>query len=216
MSADELVRELVKDRAYFEKSGGGVTISGGEATAQPEFCLDVLRGLKAAGVGTAIDTCGLCRVETLDALLPWADVILYDLKLIDSVAHRRHCGTGNERILENAGHVARAIAADAAAGGTKALWTRTPLIPGATATVENISAIGRFIADELGAAVSRWDLCAFNHLGRDKYVRLGLEWQYRGTPLMSAAELDEMGAVARASGVSPDIVRISGATRLTD
>jgi len=214
MTANELVHELVKDRAYFEKSGGGVTISGGEATAQPEFCLEVLHGLKAAGVGTAVDTCGLCKTETLDEILPWTDVVLYDLKLMDSAAHRRYCGAGNERILENVRHVARAIAADAAAGGTKTLWVRTPLIPDATATAENIGAIGRFIADELGAAVSRWDLCAFNHLGRDKYVRLGLDWAYRKIPLMTAAELEEMGAVARVSGVSPDTVRVSGATRL--
>lgn len=216
MSVDELVRELVKDRAYFERAGGGVTISGGEATAQPDFCLEVLRGLKAAGIWTAVDTCGLCKTETLDAILPWADVVLYDLKLMDSEAHRRYCGTGNERILENARHVARVVSADAAAGGRKILWIRTPLIPGATATAENIAATGRFIADELGSAVSRWDLCAFNHLGRDKYVRLGLDWSYREMPLMTAAELQEMGTVARASGVSPDIVRVSGATRLDD
>jgi len=216
MSVDELVRELVKDRAYFERAGGGVTISGGEATAQPGFCLEVLKGLKAAGIGTAIDTCGLCRVETLDSLLPLADIVLFDLKLMDSTAHRLYCGTGNEGILENARHVARSILADETAAGSTVLWIRTPLIPGATATAENIGAIGRFIADELGAAVSRWDLCAFNHLGRDKYRRLGMDWPYRGTPLMTAAELEEMGAVARASGVSPGIVRVSGATRLDD
>jgi len=213
MTADSLVRELVKDRAYFGKSGGGVTISGGEATAQAGFCKDVLGGLRDAGVKTAIDTCGLCRSGTLDELLPLVDVVLYDLKLIDSERHRRFCGAGNETILDNARHVAAAVRAS---GGAKTLWIRTPLIPGATATVENVEGIGRFIATELGSAVSRWDLCAFNHLGRDKYVRLGIDWRYRETPLMSAAELGDMAIAARASGVASDVVRVSGATRFEE
>ncbi len=103
---DELVTELLKDRAYFEKSGGGVTLSGGEPTLQPAFTLELLRSLKERGIQTALDTCGLCSPETLSELLPFVDVLLYDLKLADSVQHREWTGVGNERILENLKRVA--------------------------------------------------------------------------------------------------------------
>lgn len=210
IAADDLVREVCKDRAYFARSGGGVTLSGGEATAQAEFCMDVLRRLRAAGLNTALDTSGLCRPETLEGLLPFCDVVLYDLKMIDTNLHRQFCGAGNEMILDNLLRVARAVAA--AAGGVS-LWVRTPLIPGATATEGNVRAVGAFLATLPAGAVSRWDLCAFNHLGRDKYVRLGLVWPYRDTLLMTTAELDAMKVVARSSGIDPSIVRTSGATR---
>ena len=213
MTAQALVREVAKDAAYFSRSGGGVTLSGGEATAQSEFCMDVLRGLRASGLNTALDTCGLCRPETLQAMLPLCDVVLYDVKMIDSNLHRQFCGASNEVILENLRLVARAVVGSA---GATSLWVRTPLIPGATATIDNMKAVGGFLATLPPGSVSRWDLCAFNHLGRDKYVRLGIDWQYRDMPLMTAAELDAMKAAAQSSGVDPAIVRTSGATRLQE
>ena len=84
ITPDDLVDELLKDRAYFEKSGGGVTLSGGEPTLQPAFTLELLMQLKLQGIQTALDTCGLCSRETLADLLPWVDVLLFDLKLADS------------------------------------------------------------------------------------------------------------------------------------
>ena len=88
----ELVDELLKDRAYFEKSGGGVTLSGGEPTLQPAFTLELLMQLKLQGIQTALDTCGLCSQDTLADLLPWVDVLLFDLKLADSTQHKAWTG----------------------------------------------------------------------------------------------------------------------------
>ncbi len=96
------------------------------------------------------------------------------------------------------------------------MWVRTPIIPQATMNADNISRIGAFIAAELGDAVSRWELCAFNNLCRDKYLRLGLDWQFKDTALIEADMMDEIAKIARRSGVDPKIVRWSGSTALKE
>ncbi|MBA7707543.1 hypothetical protein ES703_116417 [subsurface metagenome] len=98
----------------------------------------------------------------------------------------------------------------------KVLWIRTPLIPGATASCDNITGIGAFIAQNLAGIVQRWELCAFNNLCQDKYRRLGLAWQYVDTPLMTKSALCEMEQYAKLSGVDPEIVIATGATKMED
>jgi pyruvate formate lyase activating enzyme len=93
------------------------------------------------------------------------------------------------------------------------LWIRTPLIPGATFSDENLSALGCYLADHLDGTVSRWELCAFNNLCRDQYKRLGMEWSYAQTPLMTAGELTRCEQIAKASGFCPDLILATGATR---
>jgi pyruvate formate lyase activating enzyme len=210
VTADDLLAKLLKDRAYFEKSGGGVTLSGGEPTLQPDFAEALLRGLKASGISTALDTCGLCTPRTLDRLLPYTDLMLFDLKLLDPSAHREFVRVSNEQILQNLNHIR-----DYIRGQERPidLWIRTPLIPGATDSEANLSAIGRYLADQLDGTVSRWELCAFNNLCRDQYTRLGLEWTYAKTPLMTCDELVHCEQVARSSGFHPELVHATGATR---
>jgi pyruvate formate lyase activating enzyme len=205
VTVDGLLAELVKDRAFYEKSGGGVTLSGGEPTAQPGFAEAFARRLFESGLDTALDTCGLCAPEILGRLLPWVSLVLFDLKLIDPTLHRQYTGQGNELILENAQRVAAA---------RKRLWIRTPLIPGATDQKANIWAIGQFIADKLGASVERWELCAFNNLCRDKYRRLGMEWKYAGIPIQSRSELDEIEGWAKSCGFDPARVFVTGVARV--
>jgi pyruvate formate lyase activating enzyme len=209
---DDLVREVLKDRSYYETSGGGVTLSGGEPTMQPEFAEDVLRGLQAAGIHTAIDTCGLCAPATLERLLPHADLVLFDLKLLDSAAHQRWTGAPNARILDNL-----RLVADYRDSGAPPIeiWIRTPLIPGATDGADNLEAIGRHLAAHLQGRVARWELCAFNNLCRDQYRRLGQSWPFADTPLMSVDDLHACRTIARASGLEAEIVA-SGATRLAE
>ena len=211
ISAEELVAELIKDRAYYKSSGGGVTLSGGEPTFQPEFAQAVLRGLKEQGLSTALDTCGECSPRSLDRLLPYTDLVLYDLKLLDAEQHRAFTGQTNTLILENLLFL-RDYFHDPP--GSLELWIRTPLIPGATATQENLYALGGWIARNLEDRVARWELCAFNNLCRDQYTRLGLDWAYARTPLMSAEELACCEQAAKSSGVDPGIVHATGATRL--
>jgi len=210
VSADALLKELLKDRAFFEKSGGGVTLSGGEPSLQPGLALALLHGLRERGISTALDTCGLCSRETLVQLVEASDLILYDVKLFDSQAHRLFTGANNERILENLRWLGEYLRQHP----EKKLWVRTPLIPGATAAPENLGAIGAWLAENLGNQVERWELCAFNNLCRDKYRRLNLRWDFAETGLMSAAELAQAGEWARTAGFAPERVFVTGAARV--
>ena len=211
MNVDQVLAELLKDRVYYEKSGGGVTLSGGEPTFQPDFAEALLCSLKEQGISTALDTCGLCSLHTLNRLLPYTDLVLFDLKLLDPLLHQLFTGVSNEIILENLEHIRASLHSQ---GHSTSLWIRTPLIPGATLSDENLSAIGRYLADNLDGAVSRWELCSFNNLCRDQYTRLGLEWSYANTPLLSRDELAHCEQIAKTSGFSPQHIYVTGATRL--
>jgi pyruvate formate lyase activating enzyme len=209
VTVEAMLRELVKDRAYYQASGGGVTLSGGEPTLQPDFAEALLCGLKDQGIATALDTCGMCSSQVLDRLLPFTDLILYDLKLYSPEPHQRLTGGPNGPILQNLLHLR-----DRTRNLTHPpeLWIRTPLIPGATATDQNLRDLGRFLSSQLDGRVSRWELCAFNNLCRDKYQRLGLAWAYAQQTLMTAVELAHFEEVARASGLAPERVAATGAT----
>ncbi|MEN6420258.1 MAG: glycyl-radical enzyme activating protein [Clostridiaceae bacterium] len=191
----ELCRELVKDRAYFGRDGG-VTLSGGEALLQ-EGAIELLRLLKAEGVQTAVDTCGMLFTEQLERALPYTDILLYDLKIMNDADHERWTGRGNSMILRNLG-----VAALWAKGNGR-LWIRTPIIPGATDSVENIRAIGERISTIGGA--ERWELCAFNNLCTDKYKRLDIDWAFKNTPLVSKRHMQELLAAAKSTRACEDI-----------
>jgi pyruvate formate lyase activating enzyme len=210
MTVDDLLKELLKDRAYYEKSGGGVTVSGGEPTLQPEFAEALLRSMKEAGIATALDTCGLCAPVILERLLPHVDLVLFDLKLLDSEGHRRYTSQPNPLILENL-LLVRDLQRRA---DTFQLWMRTPLIPGATDDDCNLRSIGAFLSENMEGAVSRWELCAFNNLCRDKYTRLGMHWDFANQPLMSQEELFRCETAAKTSGVDPGLVLVTGLTRI--
>jgi pyruvate formate lyase activating enzyme len=208
---DDLVAELAKDAAFFRASGGGVTASGGEPGVQARFVAALLRRCRALGIHAALDTSGMCAPTVMEEMTREADLVLYDIKEIDSERHRAFTGHPNERILANLVLVAERMRQEPL---PSALWIRTPVIPGCTATAENVRGIGAFIAEHLDDVVERWDLCAFNNLAADKYRRLGRQWPFDGTPLMSAADLGALEAVARESGVRPEVVVTSGRVRL--
>ena len=203
---DDLFHEVDKDRVYYIKSGGGVTISGGEPTLQSEFVYEFLKKCKDNGTNTALDTCGYAKKEIYEKLLPNVDLILLDIKEMNSEKHKEFTGVSNEKILENAKWLAKY-----AQQHDKKLWIRTPLIPDYTATEENIEGIGNFIINELDNIPERWDLLAFNNLCADKYERLDLEWDLAGVPLMKENEIMFLYEVAKKTGVKN--VQWSGLTK---
>jgi pyruvate formate lyase activating enzyme len=144
-------------------------------------------------------------------LLPHTDLVLYDLKEIDPARHKTFTGQTNEVILRNLLAIRDGIREQ---GLATRLWVRTPLIPGATATQANLAGIGTFLARELDGVVERWELCAFNNLCRDKYTRLGMDWVYTDTPLLTQEVLMELEGWAKASGFDPERVIATGATRV--
>ncbi len=206
----DLVHEVLKDRVYFEKSGGGVTVSGGEPTLQNGFVADFLKQIRAQGIHTALDTCGLCSHKALDKLLPYATLILFDIKEIDADKHRAFTGSDNRIILENLIHVSQYIKTHLY---PESLWIRTPLVPGTTATIQNINGIGGWIAEHLENQVKRWELCSFNNLCRDKYTRLGLTWQFRDEALLDEDHINSLLTAAKTSGIHPHLVHWTGSAR---
>lgn len=208
---NDLVHEVLKDRAYFASSGGGVTAGGGEPGLQAPFLSAFLRTLKQEGLHTAVDTCGCFPAQDLEAFLPFTDLVLYDLKEIDPNRHRAFTGRSNQQILDNLQTIGSRMMDG---GAPQALWIRTPVIPDATATEANVAGIGHWIADHLKGAVARWELCAFNNLCRDKYQRLDRDWSFKTHPLLTETEMEHLAEIARRSGVDPDIVHWSGSTRM--
>jgi pyruvate formate lyase activating enzyme len=206
----DLMAELVKDRVYYDKSGGGVTLSGGEPGVQPEFSVKLLSELQEAGISTALDTCGLVNPDSFMRLLSLTDYLLFDVKTINEADHKHFTAQSNRLILQNliaAGDYIRE------SHGKPVLWIRTPLIPRATADKECIYDIGQYLADNLKDCVTRWELCAFNNLCRDKYSRLELEWEYAKEPLFTREELDRFEILAKSCGVAPERVAVTGAAR---
>ena len=210
-SLEDLVNEVARDRSYFETSGGGVTVSGGEPALQAPFVASFLERCRAVGLHTALDTCGMCSPLALRTLCAHSDLVLYDVKDIDPERHARFTGQSNERILANLLALAEQMRHNHLPAR---LWIRTPLIPGATLTEENILGIGAFIAREVSDVVTRWELCSFNNLAAEKYHRLGMRWQFEGVELIAEADLRHFEDVGRRSGVDPEIVHATGRTRM--
>jgi pyruvate formate lyase activating enzyme len=210
-SLPDLVHEVLKDRVYFEKSGGGITVSGGEPTLQSDFVSAFLKEIRAQGIQTALDTCGLCTSKALDMLLPYTSLVLFDIKEIDSDRHRVYTGSDNRIILDNLIHISRYIDSHLYPAG---LWIRTPLVPGTTDTIENIRGIGSWLNRHLPDRVKRWELCSFNNLCRDKYTRLDMTWSFQAEDLLDPAHIQELVAVAKKTGINPDVVHWSGNARL--
>jgi len=209
----DLVAEVIKDKVYFDKSEGGVTISGGEPALQPQFAAAFLKALKEKGVQTALDTCGLCSQQALETILPYATLVLFDMKEMNPEKHQAYTGSNNDRVLSNLKFLAEFIRTHV---HPKSIWIRTPIIPGTTDTEESIRAIGSYIAENVAHAVERWELCAFNNLCQDKYHRLDLTWNFEAAQLMRQEEMEHLAAIARQSGVDPGIVHWTGSTRLVE
>lgn len=176
---DEVLAMIESDRAFYAQSGGGVTFSGGEPLMQPEFLGALLRACKAAGLHTALDTCGEAPWARLDALRSDVDLFLYDVKLVDDARHRQATGVSNRRILENLQRLS-------VLGHTIVL--RLPLIPGLNDDEENLQATARLAAGL--PALERIDLLAYHHTAENKYRSLGREYPLPGTPAMPAERLE--------------------------
>jgi len=197
----DLFSEVAKDIPFYETSGGGVTVSGGEPAMQPDFVEALLRRCREAGIATALDTCGYAHWSVYDRLLPHLDLVLFDLKIMDRERHREATGVYPDRILGNA---------VALAERGMPMWVRTPVVPGHTDADENIDALARFISDRL-PTVQRWDLLAYTRLGQPKYHRLDIPYPLEGTEPPTRSHMERLAALASsADGVS---VVWSGAVR---
>ena len=203
---EDLFYDVEKDKVYYTKSNGGITVSGGEPTQQPDFVAAFLKICKENGISTALDTCGYSSKSVYEKILPYVDLVLLDIKLIDSDKHKEYTGVPNETILENAIYISKYVS-----DNDKKIWIRTPMIPKYTATDENIRGIGEFIVEKLNNIPTRWDLLAFNNLCTSKYERLDMNWPLKDEPLMKKEEMEYFSEIAKNTGVNN--VKWSGMTK---
>jgi pyruvate formate lyase activating enzyme len=159
---DELLSEIDRDVLFFDQSGGGVTLSGGEPLAQAEFSLGILEACRARRIRTVVDTSGYGSADEIKAFTQVTDLFLYDLKVMGSARHEAETGVANEQILANA-RLLNALGAR--------MWVRVPLIPGINDDLENLAAIGRFIRDL--QSVEAVQVLPYHRAGEAKRERLG-------------------------------------------
>jgi pyruvate formate lyase activating enzyme len=197
-----ILERLQRDAAFYQVSGGGVTLSGGEPLAQPDAAIALLRLLKDAGLHTALDTCGAASQRVLEEALEAVDLVLFDIKTTDLARHERFTGVPFRRVAASARIVNRA---------GLPVWVRTPIIPGYTDDEEALRSVARFVRDTFDRC-ERHDLLAFSNLCRTKYDQLGRTFALAGAPLVDADTMKRLSDAARDEG-SPN-VHWSGPTRI--
>ena len=190
MRAGAIVGKAARLKPFFARSGGGVTLTGGEVSMQAEFAGAILRGCRERGIHTAMETCGACDGAVLERLADWCDLIFLDLKLRDEAQHRRWTGASNGQILENARRLVG-----------RRVTVRLPLIPGITDTRENVVGIAEFMR---GAGLTQLELLAYNPAAQAKYEWLGRQYAIAAAAT-SAEQTEALLAAARACGVRAEI-----------
>jgi pyruvate formate lyase activating enzyme len=189
-TVDDVLEEVNKDRLLYETSGGGVTVSGGEPAMQPGFASALLCAFKERGYHTALDTSGYTEGSAFERVLVDADLVLYDLKHMDSFIHEEITGVPNGLILTNL---------EKAAGSGKTLVVRVPVIPGYNDSPENITAMADYLGGLKG--VESVELLPYHNLGAPKYLALGRDYPLEGLRTPEPEELKGLGSLLEAEGL---------------
>lgn len=166
----EVMETVKRDRTYYRRTGGGLTLSGGESLCQPEFATALLKAAYETGIATAMESMGCAGYDVIDGLLPYLDQYLLDIKHMNPDKHKEYTGKSNELMLENARKIAES--------GKTELSIRIPVIPGFNDTAEEIRDIAEF-TNRL-SNVKRLHLLPYHRLGQDKYDGLGREYRMDG------------------------------------
>jgi len=195
MSVDEIVQEIERDRSFYEKSGGGVTLSGGEPLYQPEFTEQILKVCKERAIHTVLDTSGYAEWEILRSILDYTDLVLYDIKHLNSEEHRKLTGKDNRIILENAVRVSKE---------SVPMVLRVAVIPGINDNVENLKSLANFVKSlRLGLRV---ELLPYHRLNIPKYEALGREYSLADLRQPSKEHMGKIKKSLKALGVEVFIV----------
>ena len=195
MTVTEIVTEIERDVVFFDESGGGVTFTGGEPLGQPELLEALLHACRERRIHTTIETCGAATRETVLRLGGLADLILYDLKILDPSRHRQYTGASNRHILEN-------LEALVTAG--RPVTVRLPVVPGINDGPADVRAACDYLAK---LNLTRVDLLPYHRAGAEKYRRLGREYRLVQTAPPTDAAMAAMAAEMEAVGIP---VRIAG------
>ncbi len=189
----DVMAELLRDVPFYDESGGGVTVSGGEPLSQPAFLVDLLCACRKSGLPTALDTCGYAPWDVLERISPDVDLFLYDLKLMDESRHRAYTGVSNEPILRN---LRRLSTERAKLSPGHRIILRVPIVPEVNDDDDNLRQIGAFVAEL--PSVERVDLLPYHRLGREKYRRLARAWEMPSVGAPPDARMTEIARSLRA------------------
>ncbi|MDA8235059.1 MAG: glycyl-radical enzyme activating protein [Clostridia bacterium] len=195
MSVEEVFIEVMRDIEYYQNSGGGITVSGGEVLTQPEFAANLLKKCRDAGMHTCLDTSGYGDTGALKKILPYTSLVLFDLKHMDPTAHHKLTGQSNELILRNLQVIVES--------GVPVM-IRVPIIPGLNDSEENIKAIARTVSGMTTAP--RIDLLPYHRYGMGKYKMLDLEYQLADIARPSDEQLDRAKEIVESYGLGCEIV----------
>ena len=192
-TVDELMAELIKDKAFYDSSGGGVTLTGGEPLLQPEFIGELCDALSIAGIGTALETSANIPEPVFQHLLHKFDTIHIDLKHYSAKAHLSSTGAGNDLILRNT---------KTALGSCVHTVLRIPVIPGFNNSPQDMENFARLL-NELEA--SEVHLLPFHQLGENKYKRLNMKYEYMGVPQLHDEDMEPLAGILLANGIATQI-----------
>ena len=190
VTVDEVLRIVKQDMPYYRRSGGGMTLSGGEMLCQSDFAYALLRGAKENAINTAVETTGFSKYEKIEKLLPYIDTVLMDIKHTNSTKHKAFTTQPNELILENAVKIAE---------NANKLIIRVPVIPTFNDTPSEIADIAKFAASLKG--VDEINLLPYHRFGKDKYDGLGREYLMGDVPSPTDEHMDKLKAVAEGYGL---------------
>lgn len=196
VTVKEVMETVEKDRQYYWRTGGGLTLSGGESLCQPEFATALLRAAQDSGINTAMESMGCAKWETIEQLLPYLDQYLLDIKHMNPRKHQEFTGRSNELMIENAMKIAKS--------GMTELSIRVPVIPGFNDTEEEIRQIAAYTATLPN--VKRMHLLPYHRLGQDKYTGLNREYLMGDVEPPSNEHMDRLLKVAEmTSGIECQI-----------
>ena len=196
-TVEEVFGKVRRDKIFYESSGGGVTVSGGEPLTHADFVAELFRLCRSEGIPSCVETCGCVDRSAFEKVLPLTDLFYFDLKLMDGEKHREFTGMDNARILDNARFLAER--------GARLLF-RQPLIPGVNDTEENIRAAAEFIRS-LGRADLGLQLIAYHRLGTSKYAALDIPYTLEDLPAMAPEAADAVRDRYAALGVDCTVSR---------
>ena len=194
VTVNQVMEEIVKDMPYYKRSGGGITLSGGECLCQPEFSAALLAAAKDYGLNTAIESTGCMAFEKIEMLLPYLDLYLMDIKHTNSEKHKAFTGRSNELILENARRIAEKA---------KKLIIRVPVVPTFNDTEEEILGIAKFASTLPG--VEEIHLLPYHRLGQDKYEGTGREYTLKEIVPPTEEHMQKLLKVAESTGLRAQI-----------
>ena len=195
MSVEECMKEIRKDIDYYERSGGGVTVSGGEALLQSRFVVELFQACRAENIQTCCESVFLADWSEAEKVVDVSDIIISDIKHMDTEVHKKYTGVGNERILENLRRIAEK---------KKELILRIPVIPGVNDDMDNIRDTADFILNDLKNGVRTLQLLSFMRLGEEKYASIDLPYPMKGIRLNRGSfqkHVSELAAYFNSRGI---------------